>query len=377
MRKIILFALLLSAMNMMGQAYEFETEEKSFDGGLKSVTCKCKKLVELNAFSPDISIIMWDYFSEDMMPFVGFHICKFAGGIHKNSFALTKTIRELAFSVPEDEEIKRNVPINLFLSNGDILHAKSMESEISVSSVQVSSVQRRLMERTDSVGVVEAYIGLSYFKSVKIPKEIQTKENRQVICQQLRTYDIVKIEVDGVSFDVRGLRSAATFDAMFNALAQKTGKGHLYRYNSSSSSSNVSSGPSASCELGDISILSNGKILCRLDNVEIEDAKGKEVEIYVSLDDVETDDNAFVLDKKVTPSYKSSVYKSILLNRNVNDGYSMFPKKGGRFKVYATFYISTGRKGNGGYGTELIEIGKSSSKFITIFRKPSGAWDCY
>lgn len=293
-KTLLLFALLLSAMNMMGQAYEFNTKEKSLNSGLRSVTCKMENVVELNSVSPDISIMMWDYSGEDRMPFVGFHLCKYAFDAHKNSLAVTKIIRELAFSLPKDEEIKDNVPINLYLSNGDILHAKNRGSETSV-----SSVQRGLMERTDSVGVIDAYVGLSCFKSTKIPRQIQTRENTQVICQQLRTYDIVKIEVDGVSFDVRGLRSAATFDAMFDALAAKTGKGHLYRSSDTSSfSTSVSSGPSASCELGYVGVYSWGGIGCRVDNLKIFGAKGKDAEICAVFESTTLEDVGSELSKE-------------------------------------------------------------------------------
>ncbi|MBQ8153424.1 MAG: hypothetical protein IJ069_07065 [Prevotella sp.] len=156
--------------------------------------------------------------------------------------------------------------------------------------------------------------------------------------------------------------SAATLKAMYDMC-------------NSSNTSHYSS--SATAEMGYICILSTGEIYCRLDNVQIEGAKGKEVMICVSLDDVNTEDNIFVLDKKVTPTYDNSTYKSIILKRSVNDRYSLFPPNGGRFKAYATFYMATGRNGAGGYGKEMVELGKSTCKYITIYRKPSGTWNCY
>ena len=226
MRKIILlFALLLSAMNIMAQAYEFETEENTFDNGEKDVVCNTKDYAKLSVSSPDISLEMWDFYGEDRIPVVCLNLFKFARGQYKNAFAVAKKIRNLALSIPkEKDDIKENVTINLYLSNGDILRGRNKGR------TSISNRQRISMNLSDSIGVVAASIYVSLLESSLTPRQIQTKENQQVICQQLRTYDIVKIEVDGVSFDVRGLRSAATFDAMFNALAQKTGKGHLYRY---------------------------------------------------------------------------------------------------------------------------------------------------
>ena len=248
MRKtILLLTLLLSAMNIMAQAYEFETRENTLDGGIKDVVCETKDYTKLSASSPDITLQMWDYYGEDMIPVVGFRFWKFAKGEYKNSFAVAKKIRDLAFSIPKgNDDIKKILTISLYLSNGDVLRGTN-EGFISL-----GTIQRNLMMRLDSVGVVEASISISLLERPQTPRQIKTHENQQVICQQLRTYDIVKIEVDGVSFDVRGLRSAATFDAMFNALAAKTGKGHLYRHDSSSpsSSSKVSTGPTASCDLG-------------------------------------------------------------------------------------------------------------------------------
>ena len=304
-KAILLFAIFLSAMNMMAQAYEFEMEEKSLDNGVKYVDCETKDLAELNVFSPDINLEMWDYYGEDNIPCVSFRLYKYAIGKYKNSFAVVKKVRELALSIPNSEVRRKNITIKLYLSNGDILCG------INEGVISRSAIQRNLMVNLDSTGVCDAFIPISLLASSRIPEQVQTAENLQVICQQLRTHDIVKIEVDGVSFDVRGLRSAATFNAMFNALAAKTGKGHLYRSSSapSSSTSFSSSTPSATAEIGYIGILSDGEILCRLDNLIIKGAKGKEVLIVVEFEDVNNEDEVFVIDKRVTPPYDDSKYK--------------------------------------------------------------------
>ncbi len=358
MRKLILlFALLLSAMNMMGQAYEFETEEKIHNDGKRYVVCKTKELVELDVSSPDISLDLWDYYNENNIPFIRFRLFKFARDSYRNSFAVAKRIRNLAFSIPvNDVNEKHNLTINLYLSNGDILRGTDRGI------IDVSSAMRYEMEKIDSFGVVNASIGTSCLVSSRSPKEIQTNENQQVICQQLRTYDIVKIEVDGVSFDVRGLRSAATFDAMFNTLAQKTGKGHDYRYNSSSPSSNVSSGPSASCKLEYIGVLSNGSILCRVDDLQIVGAKGKEASVCAFFEDANDDSNICVFSKKLsTLPYDVCNYESLRVKGNVND-YSMLSQyRSRRFKVTISVFV----------GDQSIY--DSNVKYITIYNK-EGDW---
>lgn len=358
MRKIILLsALLLSAMNMMGQAYEFETEEKIHNDGKRYVQCKTKELVELDVSSPDISLDLWDYYNENNIPFIRFRLFKFARDSYRNSFAVAKRIRNLAFSIPvNDVNEKHNLTINLYLSNGDILRGTDRGI------IDVSSAMRYEMEKIDSFGVVNVSIGTSFLVSSRSPKEIQTNENQQVICQQLRTYDIVKIEVDGVSFDVRGLRSAATFDAMFNALAQKTGKGHLYRYNSSSPSSNVSSGPSASCKLEYIGVLSNGSILCRVDDLQIVGAKGKEASVCAFFEDANDDSKLCVFSKKLsTLPYDVCNYKSLRVKGNVNDYNMLSQYRSRRFKVTIAVFI----------GDQSIY--DSNVKYITIYNK-EGDW---
>lgn len=204
---------------------------------------------------------------------------------------------------------------------------------------------------------------------------------QQYFTQQLRTQNISELSINNVTIKFTTFKTKDTFNEMFNSLGAKIGHPELFQFSnllSNNSSSSISSSrPSVTAEIGYLCIMSNGDILCRLDNVQIKGAKGKEVDIYVHLDDVNTDNNVFVLDKKVTPSYDSSTYNSIILKRNVHDSYSLFPKSGGQFKAYATFYMDTGRKGEGGYGVELEELGETRSKYINIFRKSNGTWGNY
>lgn len=358
MRKtILLLTLLLSAMNGMAQAYEFETEEKSFDDGTKYIRCDTKKYVELDVSSPDINLILQDFYDENNIPFLGFALFKYARGQYKNSMPVVKKIRELAFQVPKGEKAKEHVSINLYLSNGDILYG------IDRGQTHVSTRQRNFMEVLDSAGFVSAGMIVSFFKSTKIPREIQTEENQQIICQQLRTYDIVKIEVDGVSFDVRGLRSAATLDAMFNALAAKTGKGHLYRSSStSSSSSTASSGPTAMCELGFVGVFSDGQISCRVDNLRISGAKGKDVKVGVLFEDVTDEFITYGFVEKLTSvPYDDTTYENVILRGHVSELERLNSYGRGRFKVHIEV-VADNRV-----------IYESNAKYITIY-KDGGSW---
>lgn len=273
MRKtILMLTLLFSAMNIMAQAYVFETEENTLDNG-RIISCQTKERVELNVSSPDIGLFLQDFYDKEMAPQISFGLFKYTRGHYMNSFSVAKSIRKLAISISKSDKGKEGITINVYLSNGDVLHG------VNRGMIFISSNQRYMLEKMDSIGTVDAIINIPSLKSSYIPREIQTKENLQVICQQLRTYDIVKIEVDGVSFDVRGLRSAATFDAMFNALAAKTDKGHLYRSSgASSSSSTAPSGPSATCELGFVAVYSWGGIGCRVDDFRIVGAKGAQLQ---------------------------------------------------------------------------------------------------
>lgn len=354
MRKIILFALLLSAMNMMAQAYEFETEEGKLNTGMRYITCDTKETIFLRSSSPDVSFGLY-YDDKSKIPGIRFLLRKYAEDSFRNTFAIANKIRKLALAIPSNNK-KEKVTINLHLSNGDIL--RSTNSGL----ISIVNVQRHMMEISDSVGFITAFTGTSLLMSSHIPKEIQTKENQQVICQQLRTYDIVKIEVDGVSFDVRGLRSAATFDAMFNALAQKTGKGHDYRYNSSSPSSNVSSGPSASCELGFVGTYSWGRISCRVDNLRIVGAKGKDVEVDAIYEDVTGECvNYGLVNQLSSVPYDDCTYEEVRFKGTVNELDRLNRYGRGRFKVYVEV-IADNRV-----------IFTSNAKYITIY-KDGDSW---
>lgn len=359
-KAILLFALLLSAMNIMAQAYEFETKENTLDDGTKYVDCKTKDFAKLNVSSPDIKLAMWDFYGEDKIPTIDFSLFKYAKGEYKNSFAVAKKIRDMALSITEEDDwIKKNMTINLYLSNGDVLRGTNKGW------ISTGHLQHVSMSVADSLGYVNATISISLLESSLTPIQIQTKENQQLICQQLRTYDIVKIEVDGVSFDVRGLRSAATFDAMFNALAAKTGKGHLYRSSgTSSSSSRVSSGPSATCELGFVTVFSWGDLACRVDNLKISGAKGKDVEIDAIFESTTIDNVPFGYSKIISSIPDDNYTEESLPVRGkkiANELTYLMRNNRGRFKVYIQVVVDD------------KVIFESNKKYITIYND-QGSW---
>lgn len=229
----VLFLLLIAVCinnKTYAQAYNFETEDASFDDGSKYAKCDTKGFVELGNSSPNIDIGIIDRYISNGSPALRFRLYYNAYDDKKKSLGIANNIRKLAFSIPNGKEIKENATISLYLSNGDVLRG-------SQGKILVSNILRAMMEGSDNIGVIDFSIGTSMLKSSQNPEKIMTFENQKIICQKLRTHNIVKIEVDGISFNTNGLRSAATYNAMFNALAKKTGKGDLYKNTQSSYSS--------------------------------------------------------------------------------------------------------------------------------------------
>ena len=284
----------------------------------------------------------------------GLHLFICLQGDKDENVQIFEDIRNLSKKIPNGaSHIYKSIKI--YLSNGDFLKNEQ-------GAVLQNDIERIANNDTQDLSMITLGTDCLNLVSNKQPKETLTLENHKVICQQLRTYDIVKIDIDGVSFNVRGLRSAATFDAMFNALAQKTGKGQLYRYNSSSSSSSVPSGPSASCTLGYIGVLTYGSILCRVDNLQIVGAKGKEARVCAIFEDVNDDSKICVFSKKLsTLPYDVCNYKSLRVKGDVND-YSMLSQYGSRrFKVTISVFV----------GDQSIY--DSNVKYITIYNN-EGDW---
>ena len=354
MRKIILlFALLLSAMNMMGQAYKFEIDKKKYsDSGKEYFLCH-SNLAELEPYSPDVSIDVYDDINKEKGGVVSFRLIK----IGENSSNVISSILQLAKQIPDGAEGIVSKPTKLHLSNGDVLSGTER------CGIELGKILS-LFNNRDNAGVINVSANLLMLVSKYHPEQIQTFENQKVICQQLRTYDIVKIEVDGVSFDVRGLRSAATFDAMFNALAQKTGKGHDYRYNSSSSSSNVSSGPSASCKLDFVLTLENGRIICKMDDLIISGTRGKDYEVKAIFENTELDciPHEFYLRKGISWD-NGRDHWNVRIKGHVDDLDYMMWNNRGRFKVHIEITIDN----------QIVY--ESNSKYITFY-SDGEKWRC-
>lgn len=187
--------------------------------------------------------------------------------------------------------------------------------------------------------------------------------------KKLITTDITGISIHNIHYltfiALPSFHSAATLWEMSAAILQ-----------SMVNSSQINA--SATCEVETVVILSDGQLLCRLNNVRIKGANGNKVDIIVTLENINTGEDALVLDKTVTPTYEDSTYDHIFLKRNVQDEYSWnFPKNGGTFKVNVQFYMDSGKKDSKGH-TLLDDIGEiKSNKRITIYRKADGSWRSY
>lgn len=193
-------------------------------------------------------------------------------------------------------------------------------------------------------------------------------QKQQYICQQLRSHSITKVVINGVTIEFKSFKTKDTFNAMFDALAAKTGEGDLYRSSgSSSSSSNVSSGPSASCELGYVTVFSWGDLGYRVDNLKISGAKGKDVEIDAIFEST-TIDNIPCGYSKIISSIPDDNYIEESLpvrgKKKADDLTYLMRNNSGRFKVYIQIVVDD------------KVIFESNKKYITIYND-QGEWRYY
>ncbi len=366
MKRISFIALLLltCTLGTWAQAYEFNIEDGTVNG-IKYTRCRMKEDAILGTYSPKISIVLVDLHESNRIPHMEFWISKHANTSDKNELTIVNNIRKLANSIPTTSKDRRkNVTINLHLSNGEILSGTNRGA------IQGSLEEEALMFGFPTYGILNPAINTSNLVSSRTPKQIGTIENQKVICQKLRTHDIVKIEIDGINFNTQGLHSAATFDAMFDALAKKTGKGDRYKTNGSNSSSQTKA--SATGNLSFVGIISDGDLWFIFNDVNINGAKGKEVNILVSLEDVNTGELVqWTVTKQIFPTSERSYFEVINLVRNVQDKYSWdFPKNGGTFNVRAVAYYMDSKSTG-------FPIGEIGSKRITILRRPDGSWHSF
>lgn len=121
--------------------------------------------------------------------------------------------------------------------------------------------------------------------------------------------------------------------------------------------------------IGDLAIgvLSEGKILCRLDDVTIEGAKGKEVEVTVFFHNKIVGIIDFIT-KKVTPLYEKSLYESLIVTGNVSNLTTLRNNKGD-FEVYAWILINPTKKEG---STSYDGWGESRKRNMTIYKQ--GYW---
>lgn len=348
-KAVLLFALLLSAMNIMAQTYEFKiTEQEYTDTKETFYLCSQNNFVEFGGDSPDIIMEAYDDKSDDggCVARLWFNKTGYTGS---NTVA---SLRRLANEVKNNNGKGLKKHIKVYLSDGDVLYGEAGGY------IYLGTIQEILMNRDVKFGHIICGINLISITSKYHAEQKQTFSNQRIICQQLRTYDIVKIEIGNESFDVRGLRSAATFDAMFDALAAKTGKGHLYRSSgTSSSSSRASTKPKASCFFDFIFVLEKGSIVCKIDDLIISGTRGKDYEVKAIFENTELDciPQEFSL-RKVGVHYDDGLeHSNKRIKGHVDDLDYMMRNNRGRFRVHIEISIDD------------KVVYESNAKYITIY----------
>lgn len=266
MRKLILlFALLLSAMNMMGQVYPFSAEEKE-----KMTTYRMNNYVYTN---------MGIYARLSLVEMGGHGIFL---DLYDTDYDIPRQIYEMIGD-------GKRLNIRLILENDEILDYKGhyigktedkVKHGIQINLVSGDNYFRKLMN--SNISAVGVY-GLSEKPMIML---------------------------------LPSFNSAATLKAMYDK-SRSSG--------ASSSSSTAPSGPSATCELGFVGVTSEGDIYCRVDDVIISGAKGEDVDICAFFEDV-ANDNVCVFKKKLLSlPYDECIYKSLRVIGNVNDVTTQHP----------------------------------------------------
>lgn len=109
-----------------------------------------------------------------------------------------------------------NIPIELTLSNGETLTCHKN---------YFLDTRKDNIKHNDILS--SCHINL-YFNNMSSNFEMldntENREREYYIAQQLRTYNIKYIEIDGNRFYFKNFQTAATLDAMFDTLNEKTGK---------------------------------------------------------------------------------------------------------------------------------------------------------
>lgn len=305
MRKLILlFALLLSAMNMMGQAYEFETEvdEHGF-------IFKMNKYVYTNmGIYAKLSLM------EDFDPLI-------EDTKHGLFLELYDTSNDVPSQIYEKIGEGRRLNILLVLENND-----------------------RIEFRGHGIGKTEDNVK----HGIQINLNCGDNDYNKLIISNIAAVGIYGLSDEPMIMLLPSFNSAATLKAMYNKFR----------------SSNVSSGPSASCELGFVTVFSWGDLGCRVDNMKISGAKGKDVEIDAIFESTMVDNVPFGYSKIISSIPDDNYTEESLAVRGkkkADDLTYLMRDNRGRFKVYIQVVVDD------------KVIFESNKKYITIY-KDGGSW---
>lgn len=301
---MLLSALLLSAMNLMAQAYEFETEvdEHGF-------IFKMNKYVYTNmGIYAKLSLM------EDFDPL-----------IEDTKHGLFLELYDTNNDVPSQiyEKIGEGMRLNilLVLEDNDIIEF-----------------------RGHGIGKTEDNVK----HGIQINLNCGDNDYNKLIVSNIAAVGIYGLSDEPMIMLLPSFNSAATLKAMYN----------IFR------SSSVSSGPSASCELGFVTVFSWGDLACRVDNLKISGAKGKDVEIDAIFENT-TIDNVPFRYSKILSSIPGDNYTEESLpvrgKKKADDLSYLMRNNSGRFKVYIQVVVDD------------RVIFESNKKYITIY-KDGDSW---
>ena len=302
MRKVILIIALLSAMSMMAQVYPFSAEEKE-----KMPTYRMNNYVYTN---------MGIYARLSLVEMGGHGIFL---DLYDTDYDIPRQIYEMIGD-------GKRLNIRLILENDEILDYKGHY----IGKTE-DKVKHGIQINLDS--------GDNYF--------------RKLMNSNISAVGVYGLSEKPMIMLLPSFNSAATLKAMYDK-SRSSG--------TSSSSSNVSSGPSASCELGYIAVFSSGAIRCRVNNLQISGAKGKDVEINAIFENTASDDVAEGFVKKISDiPYDDCTYETLSVKGEADDLIRLMRNYRGRFKVHLEVDI----------GNRCVYT--SNSTYITIYND-EGSW---
>lgn len=332
-------------MNMMAQCYPYEKKSNEYGASLKM-----KSKAKLDN--------CWAWLSFETDPFTDFEILSLQlssidSEQSKTNILFAKIVGLADYLGIEPKELLsateyhiygNNRPkISLTLSNGEKLEVKA---DIIISQSLLGYYSLTL------IMVMPSKYGDDWeINNANLSQSTDIKH--RYIAQQLRTYNITKITIID-DIELSNFRSAQTLNAYFSEFSGTDS----FSYYSSSPSSNVSSGPSASCKLGFVAVYSWGGIGCRVDDFRVVGAKGKDVEVNAIFEDVTDEYVSYGFVKKLTSvPYDDYTYdESFSVRGKVEELARLKRYNRAKFKVYIEVDV----------GNRCVYT--SNAKYVTIYR---------